>query len=143
MLLKLDVYLLSNIFNYIKGIELINLIKTTKKFKKLVDNNQLWEILLNKHYNWNKELDSKIKSYYDMYFKAANCFNRCFMCNRQNKFYNYIVFCYCFEQYNHSFISIHEDCIEKYELAKIETSELVLKCPMCYKTKRAFLCSCV
>lgn len=149
MLIHFDKFIIISIFNYLKGKDVFNILKTTKKFLYLKSDDLLWKKLLKIHYKWNLKLKSYINKYFHLYFKITNSLNYCFFCNKHSHFYNYVILCDCYNKHNCNLINIHQSCMLKLNHQKIvsqidpEILYYVINCPLCNKLCRSFVCTAV
>ena len=149
MLINFDKFIILSISYYLKGKDVLNLIKISKKLLYLKYDDLIWKKLLIIHYKWNLELDSYIKKYFYLYIKITNSLNFCFFCNKHSHFYNYVVLCDCYSKHNCNLINIHQHCMLKLNHNKLvsridpEILYYVIKCPLCNKLCRCFVCTAV
>ena len=149
MLTHIDKYIILSIFHFLKGRDIFNIIKTSKKFLFLKNDDFLWKKLLKVHYNWNLNLVSYIKKYFYLYIKITNSLDYCFICNKHTHFYNYIVLCSCYNIHNSNLINIHKKCMLELNYNQIvsridpEILYFVINCPLCNNLSRCFICTAI
>lgn len=147
MIIYYDKFTINLILNYLKGDDIFNLIKTSRKFSYLLKDDIIWKKLLKIHYNWDLKLKSYIDRYIDLYKKITYSSNYCFYCDKHSHFYNYVVLCSCYSKHKCNLINIHQKCMLKMNHEKIvsridpEILYFVINCPLCNNLSRCFVCT--